>query len=83
MLEYLKEEIKEVRNKVNFLRNLLLALVGGLSGIIFGISQNKLVINFMLIGLLVSGMILILIFMIRISYLTEKKKKLINKLKDL
>jgi hypothetical protein len=82
MLEYLKEEIKELRDKVSFLRNMLLALFSAIGGIIFGISQDKILINLMLEILIFVNILLIILFSLRIVYLENEKKKILKKLKE-
>jgi len=41
MQEFIKEEIRKISDKVSFLRNILLALISGIVGVLFGITQNK------------------------------------------
>ena len=82
MQEFIKEEIKIIADKISFLRNILLAVMSGVVGIIFGFSQNKIIINSIIIGLFFVGLILIFIISVRINYLEKEREKLILKLKD-
>jgi len=82
MKEYLKEEIKIIIDKVNFLRNILLAIISGIVGVLFGITQNKIDVNFSMILLLIVGIIFAIAMAFRINRWEEKRKNLINKLKD-
>jgi len=82
MIEYIKEEIKKIADKINFLRNMLLATISGIIGIIFGLSQNKIIINSLIIGLFLVGIVIIVFISFRINYLENERDKLILKLKD-
>jgi len=82
MREYLKEEIKLIADKVSFLRNVLLAIMSGVIGILFGISQNKINLNIGIVSLVIVGIIFTVLVAGRINWWEEKRKNLINKLKD-
>jgi len=80
MQEFIKEEIRKIADKVSFLRNILLALISGIVGVLFGITQNKIVFNYVvLLGL---GIVLGIFISRRINFWEEKRKALIIKLKD-
>ena len=83
MHEFIKEEIKIIADKVSFLRNILLAVMGGIIGILFGITQNKINLNFGLITLIILGVIFAIIIINRINLWEAKRKELIDKLKDI
>jgi len=83
MKEYLKEEIRKIADKTAFLRNMLLAITSGVIGIIFGLSQKKIIINFLIIGLFFTGIVVIFLIFFRINYLEQKRNELISKLKDI
>jgi len=83
MQEFIKEEIKKIADKVKFLRNILLALISGIAAILFGITQNKIILNYGVIILLTLGIILGIFISSRINFWEEKRKDLISKLKDL
>jgi len=82
MREFIKEEIKKIADKINFFRNMLLTLITGIIGIIFGVSQNKIVINSLSLGLFFVGIIVILLLLWRINLLEKERNILILKLKD-
>jgi len=82
MKEYLKEEIKKIADKISFLRNILLAVISGIVGIVFGFSQNKIVINSLSLGLFFVGIMTAVLISFRINYLERKREGLILKLKD-
>ena len=83
MQEFIKEEIKIVADKISFLRNILLAVLGGIVGILFGITQNKINLNFGLIFLLIVGIIFAIIIINRINLWESKRKELVDKLKEI
>jgi len=83
MQEFIKEEIRKIADKVSFLRNILLALISGIVGVLFGITQNKIILNYALIVLLILGIVLGVFISIRINFWEVKRADLITKLKDL
>ena len=83
MKDFLKEEIKKISDKINFLRNIFLALLSGIVGIIFGFSQNKIIINSLSISLFFIGILVTILLLFRINLLEKEKDVLILKLKDL
>ena len=83
MKEFIKEEIKIIADKVNFLRNVLLALMSGIIGVLFGITQNKIILNTTLLALLTIAIILVIFIVIRINIIEEERKILINQLKEM
>ena len=76
------EEIKLLADKYRVLNNLLLALLSGLAGIIFGITQYKVLLNFVTIIVLIIGAVSIIIISIMIKRNNKKREYLISKLKD-
>ena len=83
MKEFIKEEIKIIADKINFLRNVLLALMSGIIGVLFGITQNKIILNTTLLALLTIAIILVIFIVIRINIIEEERKILINQLKEM
>jgi len=83
MQEFIKEEIKIIRDKILFLRNIFIAVISGLVGIVFAFSQNKVSINFLIVSLFVMGIVVIIGIIFRIHHLEEKRNELVLKLKDL
>jgi len=82
MKEKILEEIKLLADKYRVLNNLLLAIMSGIIGIVFGITQNKLIINFYFIVFLIGGLILAGIVSYKIYLINKNREKLIMKLKD-
>ena len=82
MQEFIKEEIKRIADKISFLRNILLALISGISGVLFAITQNKIILNFSFIILMLLGIVLGIFISIRINFWENERENLINKLKD-
>ncbi len=83
MKDFIKEEIKLIADKINFLRNILLALMSGIIGVLFGITQNKIILDISLLALLVTAIFLVIFIVVRINLIEEERKILINKLKEI
>jgi len=83
MKDFIKEEIKLISDKINFLRNILLALISGIIGVLFGITQNKILLNISLLILLGVAIILAIFIIIRVNSLEEERKILIKRLKEI
>ena len=83
MKDFIKEEIKLIADKINFLRNILLALMSGIIGVLFGITQNKIILDISLLALLVTAIFLVIFIVVRINLIEEEIKILINKLKEI
>jgi len=58
MKEKILEEIRVLNDKYRILSSFLLALLSGISGLIFAFTQNKLVLNFSFIFIFVIALIL-------------------------
>jgi len=56
--------------------------MSGIIGIFFGISQNKINLNTGIVSLVTVGIIFTVLVAGRINWWEEKRKNLINKLKD-
>ena len=82
MQEFIKEEIKRIADKISFLRNILLALISGISGVLFAITQDKIILNFSFIVFMILGIVLGILISIRINFWENERENLINKLKD-
>ena len=83
MKDFIKEEIKLIADKINFLRNILLVLMSGIIGVLFGITQNKIILDISLLALLVTAIFLVIFIVVRINLIEEERKILINKLKEI
>ncbi|MEO1954702.1 MAG: hypothetical protein ABGW74_08355 [Campylobacterales bacterium] len=79
-LEALQKKIDKIADKVKHLRYMLLALISAVIGLIFGISQNKIIENTMTNALLIIGAGLITAIGIMINNEEKKRDKLIDKL---
>ena len=82
MKDFIKEEIKLIADKINFLRNILLALISGIIGVLFGITQNKILLNISLLVLLGVAIILVIFIIVRVNSLEVERKILIKRLKE-
>ena len=80
--EYLQKELDLLLEKLRFWRYVLFAIVSAIIGIIFSISQNKLNVNIIVFGLVLSGFLGMILSIKRISFLTQEYKKYLKELKD-
>ena len=79
-IEALQKQIDQIADKVKHLRYMFIALVSGIIGLIFAISQNKIIYNIFIDLLLVFGGVLIFIISIMINKEETKRDDLIKKL---
>ena len=82
MRDKILEEIKLLADKYRVLNNILLALLSGLAGVVFGITQYKVILNFVTILVLIIGSFSIIVISIMIKRNNKKREYLISKLKD-
>jgi len=68
------EEIKLLADKYRVLNNILLALLSGLAGVVFGITQYKVILNFVTILVLIIGSFSIIVISIMIKRNNKKKR---------
>ncbi|ACM92422.1 hypothetical protein NAMH_0995 [Nautilia profundicola AmH] len=80
--EYLQKELDLLLEKLRFWRYVLFAIVSAIIGIIFSISQNKLNVNIIVFGLVLSGFLGIILSIKRLTYLTQEYKEYLKELKD-
>ena len=69
--EKLQKELDLVLEKLRFWRYVLFAIVSGVVGVIFGLSQNKIHLNWEIILLLLLAFVSAILSIKRISDLTE------------
>jgi len=79
-IESLNKKIEKIADKVKYLRTILLTLVSSLVGILFGISQNKIIINTTVQFFLLIGGIFMTILVILIAKLEFNRDMLINEI---
>ena len=79
-LEALQKKIDQIADKVRHLRYIVFALVSTLIGLVFGISQGKIIENIMTNLLLVLGTVIFVIISIIIKLEEDKRNTLIEKL---
>ena len=77
-LEALQKRIDKIADKVRHLRYMLFALISAIIGLVFGISQSKIIENIMTNTLLILGAGLIVIIGIMINTEEKKRDKLID-----
>ncbi|WP_457563455.1 hypothetical protein [Caminibacter pacificus] len=76
--ERIQKELDLFLEKLKFWRYVIFAIVSGVIGVIFSLSQNKIHINFSLILLLVSGFLGVVISIKRIDVLTKEYEELLE-----
>jgi len=81
MKDKILEEIKILNDKYRILSSFLLALLSGISGLIFAFTQNKLVLNFSFICIFVVALLLMNVITYKIYKIEKERHKLLDKLK--
>ena len=79
-LEALQKKIDQIADKVRHLRYILIALMSGIIGTVFGISQNKIVDDVIVNILLFAGTIGLIGISVLIRVEEKKRNKLIDEL---
>lgn len=82
-LEALQKKIDQIADKVRNLRYMLIMLMSGIIGTIFGISQNKIIDNLIVNTFLFIGTIGSIAIGILIRTEEKKRNKLINELEEI
>ena len=78
--ERLQKELDLLLEKIRFWRYALLGVISGIVGMLFGVSQGKIVINFAISGFTIFGFIAILIAIKRLTSVDKKYRELLNEL---
>jgi F0F1-type ATP synthase assembly protein I len=73
--EKLQKELDLLLEKIRFWRYAIFGIVSGVIGVLFGITQNKIHINWGIITLLLLGFIGVIISIKRLSDLTREYQK--------
>ncbi|MDF1884164.1 hypothetical protein JHD49_09450 [Sulfurimonas sp. SAG-AH-194-C21] len=81
-IEALQKRIDQVADKVRHLRYIIIALMSGIIGTVFGISQNKINDDIIVNTLLIGGTIGFIAVGILVNIEEKKRNKLINKLEN-
>ena len=79
-LEALQKKIDQIADKVRHLRYILIALISGIIGTLFGISQNKIIDTLLVNIFLVAGTVILIGVSLLISLEEKKRNKLIDEL---
>jgi len=78
--ESLQKEIDSLLDKMKFWRSVTVSAISGIIGIIFAISQNKLIVNNITNSLIISGIFLIIVSL-KFMYNREQERiELVKKL---
>ena len=78
----LMKEIDEISERVRFWHNAILTLLTGLSGIFFGVSQEKIVVNIFTWGFGIIAVIVLIFGVYRLEQLNLVRKRLIRQLEE-
>jgi len=70
--EKYQKELDLLLEKIRFWRYVLFAVFSGAMGVLFSLSQKKIIINYLLLSLFIFSFIISLIAVMRISFLTKK-----------
>ncbi len=76
--EELQTEATEILDDIKFFRNILLGVLSGLVGILFALSQKKLLLNNFIEILVLSG-IIVSIFLMIVIRINKRKLQVIKK----
>ena len=76
--EELQTEATEILDDIKFFRNILLGVLSGLVGILFALSQKKLLLNSFIDILVLSG-IIVSVFLMVVIRINKKKLQVIKK----
>ncbi len=74
------KEIDEISERVRFWHNAILTLLTGLSGLFFGVSQEKIVVNIFTWGFGIIAVIVLIFGVHRLEQLNDERKQLIKQL---
>jgi len=78
--ESLQAEIEIIRDRVKFFRNLLLALISGLVGVLYAFTQHKIEENIYFIILISSGIFGIIYISVLIHFSEKNRKEFVKRL---
>ena len=78
--EKLQKELDLILEKMRFWRYVIVGIVSGTIGVIFGMSQNKIDFNFVVLFFLLLAVIGMIISVKRIEFLTRDYYKLLDRL---
>jgi sulfite exporter TauE/SafE len=78
--EYLQKELDLILEKLRFWRYVIFGIFSGVIGVLFSVTQKKIIISVWLLALFVMGFLLILFSVKRISQLTREYYKFLEEL---
>ncbi len=78
--ERLQKELDLLLEKIRFWRYALLAIISGIVGMLFAVSQDKVIVNFAISGFAIFGFISIIISVKRLSSIDKIYRELLNEL---
>ena len=78
--EKLQKELDLLLEKIRFWRYALLAIISGIVGMVFAVSQNKVIVNFAISGFVIFGFIGIVMSVKRLSSIDTNYRELLDEL---
>ena len=83
MKDFIIKNIDILMEEKRFIHNLMVALLSGMAGIVFGLISNKLVLNLGIIILITIGLFILVILIVLKNNISFEQDKFLEKLKDL
>jgi len=78
--ERLQKELDLLLEKIRFWRYTLLALISAIVGMLFSITQGKVVVNYAILIFMVAGFLAMLIAVKRLSFIDKDYRELLKEL---
>ena len=83
MKDFITKNIDILMEEKRFIHTLLVALLSGLVGIVFGIISKKLILDLGIIILITIGLFILIILIVLKNNISSEQDKFLEKLKDL
>ena len=83
MKEFISKNIDILMEEKRFVHTLLVALLSGLAGIVFGIISNKLILDLGIIFLITIGVFILITLIVLKNNISFEQDKFLEQLKDL
>ncbi len=83
MKDFISKNIDILMEEKRFIHNLMVALLSGMGGIVFGLISKKLVLNLGIIILITIGLFILVILIVLKNNISFEQDKFLEKLKDL
>ena len=83
MKDFISKNMDILMEEKRFIHNLMVALLSGMAGIVFGLISKKLVLNLGIIILITIGLFILVILIVLKNNISFEQDKFLEKLKDL